>query len=287
MGNSKVHAGKGLIAMVLILIILKVGAQPYDYTEPDISPNGMEIVFCSSNGNNNAIYIATIDGSDLRRIVNLPEYESSPSWSPDGSRIIFYSMNENGDSDIYVVDKDGNNIRNITNGKWPHVDGVNWIKKDGVLFSNGKFPSSNVFSFNGEYLSEMNQLTDTIGLNYGADLFDDRLIYSVFSKLIKGLHMKNLSTGVTSKLIEHGERGKFSPNGKWIAYQRRVDGIGQVHVLNRKKGSIKKLTDNVISELPTWAPNGKFIYYQCKSDGAYFSIWRMKRNGTKKVKIIG
>jgi len=28
------------------------------------------------------------------------------------------------------VDKDGNNLRNITNGKWPHVDGVNWIKKD-------------------------------------------------------------------------------------------------------------------------------------------------------------
>ena len=111
MNNLKGHVKKGFTTIVLIMIISKAIAQVYDYTEPDISPNGKEIVFCSTNGDNNAIYTTSIDGSNPKRIVNLPEYESSPSWSPDGSKIIFYSMKENGESDIYVVDKDGNNLR--------------------------------------------------------------------------------------------------------------------------------------------------------------------------------
>jgi len=39
---------------------------------------------------------------------------TAPVWSPDGSRIVFTSSRD-GNSEIYVMDADGQNLTNLTN----------------------------------------------------------------------------------------------------------------------------------------------------------------------------
>jgi len=46
----------------------------------------------------------------------------SPSWSPDGRQLAFMADQEDGNSEIYVMDSDGNNLRNLTNSPATEAD---------------------------------------------------------------------------------------------------------------------------------------------------------------------
>ena len=55
------------------------------------------------------------DGGNQRNLTHHPALDSSPDWSPDGSQIAFTSERTNGLS-IFVMDADGANVRQLTEG---------------------------------------------------------------------------------------------------------------------------------------------------------------------------
>jgi len=59
------------------------------------------------------IYTAKPDGSDLRRLTNLPGYDAESTISRDGKKIVFTSM-RNGDLDVYTMNADGSGVRQLT-----------------------------------------------------------------------------------------------------------------------------------------------------------------------------
>ena len=52
------------------------------------------------------IWICRLDGSELRRLTEDEARDSSPDWSPDGTRIVF-SSTRSGGSDLYIRAADG------------------------------------------------------------------------------------------------------------------------------------------------------------------------------------
>lgn len=114
---------------------------------PDISPDGIRIVFASRNDDLFRINIMDIDGSNVNTIfeseegvgdpifspdcckilfsngdwvriigidgnnlIQLSEFGCNPTFSPDGTKIMFES-----DGEIYVMNSDGSSLNNITN----------------------------------------------------------------------------------------------------------------------------------------------------------------------------
>lgn len=59
------------------------------------------------------IYEANPDGTDLRRVTWGPAYHAECSYSPDASEIL-YASNETGNMQLYIMDADGSNVRQIT-----------------------------------------------------------------------------------------------------------------------------------------------------------------------------
>jgi Tol biopolymer transport system component len=74
------------------------------------------------------IYTANSDGSDLKKLVNNPDYDAEAIVSPDGKRIVFTSKRD-GDLDIYIMDSDGSNIKRLTDRFG--YDGGPWFSPDG------------------------------------------------------------------------------------------------------------------------------------------------------------
>ena len=93
-------------------------------TSPSWSPDGERIAFVSLRDGHKEIYVMDADGKNQRNHTKNPFTDTSPSWSPDGKRIAFVSDRAGHahrripgwfTSEIYVMDADGGNPRNLTN----------------------------------------------------------------------------------------------------------------------------------------------------------------------------
>jgi len=70
----------------------------------DVSPDGKEIAF----GMLGDIYTVPIAGGDATLLLSGPAFESSPRYSPDGSKIAFLS-DRSGQDAVWTVDRNGQN----------------------------------------------------------------------------------------------------------------------------------------------------------------------------------
>ena len=108
-------------------------ARGYD-AEGSYSPDGQWIVFTSMRDAYNRplndkekkkleenpsyfaeIYIMRADGSDQKRLTNVPGYDGGPFFTPDGSRIVWRRFDEQGlIADVWTMKPDGSDQKQIT-----------------------------------------------------------------------------------------------------------------------------------------------------------------------------
>ena len=103
----------------------------YD-AEATLSPDGSRIVFTSTRDGDLDIYSMNSDGSEVKRLTSTPGYDGGPFYSADGSKIVYRARHPEGEEladyqrllasglvrpskmDIFVMDADGSNQRQVT-----------------------------------------------------------------------------------------------------------------------------------------------------------------------------
>lgn len=85
-------------------------------SSPIISPDG-KIVFSGYWEGNYRLMIMNMDGSNIRPLIKMDDIEqTSCSFSPDGKKIAFTGRKKGmRNNDIYLVNRDGTNLRQLTN----------------------------------------------------------------------------------------------------------------------------------------------------------------------------
>ncbi len=89
---------------------------------PAWSPDGSRLSFRSRlNGSwhEDEIFVMDTDGSGLTRLTDNTDSDDVSAWSADGTRIVF-DTNRDGNCEIYVMNADGSDQRNLSND--PSVD---------------------------------------------------------------------------------------------------------------------------------------------------------------------
>jgi TolB protein len=92
---------------------------------PAVSPDGRRIAMILSKGGSPDVYVASADGSNLRRLTSTKEDESSPCWSPDGRRICFASR-AGGWAQLYTVSADGGPMTRLTTTEASRTTEPDW-----------------------------------------------------------------------------------------------------------------------------------------------------------------
>jgi hypothetical protein len=95
------------------------------------SPDGSAIAFVSTErANTDEIYIYDFGTETITRITDATglgqPWSKRPTWSPDSQQIAFWSS-RSGNDQIWVMNRDGTNLRNISNNSFRERDPV-WVK---------------------------------------------------------------------------------------------------------------------------------------------------------------
>ena len=213
--------------------------------------------------------------------------DGAPAWSPDGKQIAYYSEVGGQPADLFVMDADGRNIRQLT--RTPEAEGYPAWSPDGrqIAFEShtpdGNFDvsvmnadGSNVrrlttdpkrdvapaWSPNGQKLAFM---SDRGGKEFNLYLMN-----------ADGSGVEQLTSGETDWFPQ------FSPDGRQIAFHRWDD----VHVVDLDGRQPRRLTvapDNGM--YPSWSPDGSRIAFMSWRGGPA-AIYTMNADGTNQQPLV-
>jgi TolB protein len=156
----------------------------------------------------------------LQKITNIET--SYPSWSPDGRSIVCQSNRNDGNSDIYVTDDKGGNIKRLTNNT-----------------GNDEYP---VFSPDGRKIAFVSQKDG------------NQEIYLMDSN---GGAQVNL-TNHSSKDIHP----QFSPDGRKLIFNSDRNGNFDLFLMDIETRKIEQLTDSPDNDTYAhWLPNGDKVVF--------------------------
>lgn len=125
------HSGSKILFAVYAGIPRGVSLMDSDGTNPHIiiplgieprwSPDGSPIIYINwdttlTPGEQRQIYIADSSGNNAKRITKLNHSHNldDPGVSPDGNQIVFTSLGQDHDPEMFIMNIDGGNIKQVT-----------------------------------------------------------------------------------------------------------------------------------------------------------------------------
>lgn len=233
--------------------------------QPRFSPDGKFVAFTSDRTGKNKkagdnIWFIGIDGGGLTQVTN-ESYRllSGPCWSPDGNYLVarkhFSSRRSLGSGEMWMYHRNALAMS--------ATSGVQLTEKP----NEQKDVNEPAFSPDGKFLYFSQDATPGNTFEYDKDSHQG--IY-----VIKRLE---LETGEIETLIS-GPGGACrpvpSPDGKSIAFVRRVGAKTGLHVYDLKSGAVRLISDQLERDMQeAWAIHGVYSTFAWTPDGDAIVIW--------------
>jgi imidazolonepropionase-like amidohydrolase/Tol biopolymer transport system component len=261
----------------------------------DVSPDGRQIVFDLLGD----IYLVAIAGGNATRITSGPAFDMQPRFSPDGKRIAIAS-DRNGATNIWTIDRDGKNATQVSRDTRWFINSPAWSPDGQFIFARHHFVRERslgageiwmyhasgaeglqvtektswqkdqgepAISPDGRYLYYSRDVTP--GQNFEYDKNPYQTIYAIVER--------DLRTGKEKRLISRpggSVAPRPSPDGKQIAFVRRLGTRSVLHVRDRATGEETPVFDRLDKDLQeAWAIHGVYPQYAWTPDSRSIVIW--------------
>jgi TolB protein len=273
---EKLTGDKGVFS-TRIAYVMKLGPQRYELQiadsdgfnpqnalvsrEPIISPawspDGSKLAYVSFEQKKPVVYVHTVATGQRITVANFKGSNSAPAWSPDG-RQLAVTLTRDGNSQIYLVNADGSNVRRFTQSSG--IDTEPEFSVDGnVYFTSDRGGGPQIYrmpagggdaqrvTFKGDYNISPRTSPDGKSLAYVSRRGGRFQVYTL-----------DLASGQEVLLTDTAkdESPSYAPNGKLILYATEIGGRGVLAMVSsdgRVKQRITTAQGGDVRE-PTWGP---------------------------------
>lgn len=275
--------------------LTRLTTDPASDTDPEFSPDGSKIVFCSNRLNNAAkdLWMMNADGSGQYPLWTDPGDEKEPTWSPDG-KWIAYCSDRDGSWDIWKIRSSGGAPVKIT--IHPEEDSYPTWSPDGqtIYFSSLRTGNRELFSIpaNG---GPVTQLTDHARWDEYPDCSPDGeyLVwwsnrYSKRDILIMSLN--DLTPEILVGTPEMEDFPNWSYDGKYVVYVSMESAVGQsadLMIIEVQTNDITTITNDPEKDWwPSFHPSSYKVVFGSTRSGNW-DIWTIDTSPNIKTSSIG
>ena len=252
----------------------------------NLSPDGRTVAFVRGTTQGmEEIYVVPLEGGSPRRLTADGKRLGQLMWAADGRRIIFHSIRGDTFSDrLWKVAVDGGEIEPET--VYPNIGASS---RDGqrvafVQFGGTEPPAiwqAELSGPGGRVLSQRKLI--------GSALYDGQPQLSpdqtkiVFASLRSGeseVWRSDLDGSNILQLTSFGGElagtPRWSPDGKWIALDRRPGAHSQIYVIDAEGRNMHAITSgDYDNSVPSWSRDGQWIYFGSMRTGEW-QLWKQK-----------
>ncbi len=268
----------------------------------DVSPDGSTIAFDLLGD----LYTIPLAGGEATKLTGGLAWDMQPRFSPDG-KLIAFTSDRTGDGDkggdnIWVMNADGSSPRQITKESYRLFNGPAWSPDGQFIVARKHFTSRRslgsgemwmfhvsgsssgglqlttkrtdqkdvnepIFSPDGKYLYYSEDVTPGGSFEYNKDSNGE--IYAV--------QRLDLEKGETQEFIG-GPGGACrptpSPDGKTIAFVKRVRAKSVLHLYDVESGAVTPIYDDLERDMmESWAIHGVYPAFDWTPDGKSIVFW--------------
>ncbi len=233
---------------------------------PTWAPDSKSLLFISTRVKDHGIYSIPLEGGEPRPMTDAPSSNRFAVYSPDGKQIVFPSNRmkpgEIWGFDLYVMNADGEKFmeqpaRRLTN--------------------NTGSPGHPTWSPDGKWIAYVAKLIDTtatVQVGPGMTMKKGPMFTAYHLWRVPaagGAETQLTGTGIETEQTEE-IWPTWSPDGKWIAVQRRVGPADDVWVYEVATQKFYRITTFGDAGKPTWSADGKSLYFH-RVKGKDQDIW--------------
>jgi serine/threonine-protein kinase len=197
------------------------------------------------------------------------------SVSPDGKRIAIVR-----DGDVWVYERARKLFSRLTRSPQREIDLV-WSPDSREVFYSRDVPQYDIFKRAADGSRPEQRVVTSPNDKLASSISPDgtTLIYEEDAEVTDIRGISPDGTPATMRVVLGGSgaqmNGKFSPDGKWIAYTSTESGTFEVFVAPypADRGPARQQISNGGGDAPQWAPDGRALYY-----GSGDKIMRVRLN---------
>nr|PZN89220.1 MAG: amidohydrolase [bacterium] len=260
-----------------------------------VSPDGRRIAFDLLGD----IYVMPIEGGEATQLTSGPAYDVQPRFSPDG-RYIAFTSDRDGLDNLWIMEADGSNPRQITKERERQVNSPIWTPDGMYLIGRKHYRNTRslgagemwmyhigggsglqltkrrnweqnagepALSPDGRYLYYSEDISPGGGFQYNRDPHPG--IYAI--------QRLDLETGRTETWIRGtggAVRPEVSPDGRTLAFVRRVGPKSVLFLQDIESGRERALFDQLDhDQQEAWAIFGVYPHFSWTPDGRHIVIW--------------
>jgi len=237
------------------------------------------------------IYVMNADGTSPRRLTRQSGVDTSPSWSPDGSRIVYESESTTDEFQINVMRSNGSHDRALAGG----IGGrdPSWSPESkSIVFQGGPDlffkPEIDVMNSDGGRVRRLTRNSWDFAPSWspsGRSIVFARAgtrpsTASIFIMRADGRGLRRLT-----RARSFDSDPAFSPDGQKIAF-RRGSTKGDIWVMNADGTAQHRVTRdrNALESGIAWAPDGEQIVYSSARTGNG-DLYVMNVDGTNQRRL--